>query len=166
MRGRPLGGLPIWEVMMLQVNIPGDRELVLAHAVFDFNGTLGFDGILIENVKGLLARLKTQLHCLIATADTHGTAAEAARTLGIEWVRVANGEEKAELVRSLDQVVAVGNGRNDIPMLRAAALGILVVGPEGTSAQAIGACDLLAPDIVRALELLLNPNRLIASLRM
>lgn len=62
--------------------------------------------------------------------------------------------------------VCIGNGRNDKLMLQAAALGIAVIGPEGASLDAIHAADIVVPDILAALDLLCNPLRLVATLRM
>jgi soluble P-type ATPase len=50
-------------------------------------------------------------------------------------------------------------------MLRAAAIGVAVLQAEGTAAAALQAADLVVPDINAALDLLLDPQRLIATLR-
>jgi soluble P-type ATPase len=50
-------------------------------------------------------------------------------------------------------------------MLDSARLGIAVIEAEGGSSDAIAAADIVMRDIVSALELLLNPKRLIATLR-
>ena len=47
----------------------------------------------------------------------------------------------------------------------AAALGIGVVGFEGAAVDALQASDIVAPGIQSALDLLLNPLRLVATLR-
>ena len=63
-----------------------------------------------------------------------------------------------------ERVVAVGNGANDAGMLQAAALGIAVLGPEGLAGEAWQAADVVA-GIHQALDLLLHPRRLVATLR-
>jgi soluble P-type ATPase len=50
-------------------------------------------------------------------------------------------------------------------MLAAAALGIAVNGTEGMSTAALLAADIYVPNILDALDLLLHPDRLRASLR-
>jgi len=45
------------------------------------------------------------------------------------------------------------------------ALGIAVVGPEGAAGAAVGAADVVVTDIRTALDLLLRPRRLVATLR-
>jgi soluble P-type ATPase len=62
-------------------------------------------------------------------------------------------------------VVAIGNGRNDRKMLDVAALGIAVCGAEGAAAETLQAGDIVVGRIVDALDLLLHPKRLMATLR-
>jgi len=50
-------------------------------------------------------------------------------------------------------------------MLQAAALGIAVIGPEGAAADTLHAADIVAPNIHAALDLLLHPLRVVATLR-
>jgi soluble P-type ATPase len=50
-------------------------------------------------------------------------------------------------------------------MLREAALGIAVIGPEGAAATAIAAADVVCRSIGEALELLLDDQALAATLR-
>jgi soluble P-type ATPase len=63
------------------------------------------------------------------------------------------------------QTVAFGNGANDALMLRKACLGICVMHGEGTSMQALLASDVLVASAEEALDLLLKPARLLATLR-
>lgn len=62
-------------------------------------------------------------------------------------------------------VVAIGNGSNDGLMLAKAALGIIVLGPEGAAVKALQQADVLVKDINDGLDLLLYPKRLVATLR-
>jgi len=59
----------------------------------------------------------------------------------------------------------VGNGLNDAGLLRRAALGIAVLGPEGLSRLALLAAEVVVGSVVDALDLLLKPHRLRATLR-
>ena len=72
-----------------------------------------------------------------------------------------------EVVRRLgaDHVVAVGNGANDGLMLEAAAIGVAVLGREGLAREAREGAHIVVPHINDALDLLLLPQRLIATLR-
>ena len=75
--------------------------------------------------------------------------------------------EKRRYVEDLgaEHVFAVGNGNNDIGMLRAARIGVAVCLAEGCSSESAAAADILVRSPLDALDLLLNTNRLIATLR-
>jgi len=155
---------------MIQVNIPGLGEYHLAHLVMDVNGTLAVDGELITGVAEKIASLQGQLTIHLLTADTHGRQAMIDAQLGLTAVRVKPGGEslqKAEYVRRLgnETVVAIGQGANDAEMLAGAQLGICVMSIEGVARETLLACDLVAPSILSAFELLEKPKRIIASLR-
>jgi soluble P-type ATPase len=79
----------------------------------------------------------------------------------------AQAESKRVFVQKLgsEHVVAIGNGRNDRMMLDEAALGIAVCGAEGLAAEALQASKVVVRDVVDALDLLLRPKRLVATLR-
>jgi soluble P-type ATPase len=62
-------------------------------------------------------------------------------------------------------VIAFGNGMNDVGMLRLAAIGVAVLGEEGVAIGALRAADVLALGPVDAIDLVLHPKRLIATLR-
>ncbi len=156
---------------MVEIEIPGVGTYTLTALVTDMNGTLTLDGKPIDGVQERLKALSQALEIHMVTADTFGTGAVVAEKLGLHLHRlVPDGTEalqKARLVRSLgaDSVVAMGNGSNDVAMLREAAIGIAVLGPEGSATEALLASDIVAPSILLALDLLLNPKRLAASLR-
>jgi soluble P-type ATPase len=50
-------------------------------------------------------------------------------------------------------------------MMEASSLGILIVGPEGAAADALQVADVVVRDVRDALDLLLRPKRIIATLR-
>ena len=62
-------------------------------------------------------------------------------------------------------VVAFGNGANDVGMLRAAAVGVAIMLAEGVATSALQVADVLAPGPLEAIDLVLKPKRLIATLR-
>jgi P-type E1-E2 ATPase len=156
---------------MLALDIPGRGKYDLVRLVVDVNGTLAEDGDLIAGVKARLVRLQRELDVIMITADTHGRQLAIDGELEMEAIRLEQGHpeawQKAELVRRLgsDATIVIGNGANDAQMLKEAAIGIVVVGPEGASIAALQNADIAAPSIVDALDLLLNPRRLIATLR-
>ena len=155
---------------MLEITIPGRKTLQLAYLMLDVNGTLALDGQLLPGVQARLAELSQSLEPWLVSADTQGTLATLAATLGVQSRRLEpeNGTaQKAALVKAFGaaQVVAVGNGANDADMLREAALGIAVLGGEGMAVSCLAAADVIVPDVLAALDLLLWPKRLIGTLR-
>lgn len=155
---------------MIPIEAPGWGKRAIEHLVIDYNGTMALDGHLLPGVDDRLALLSIRLRIHLVTADTFGTVADQTRhfELALKVLRGANqNQEKAEFVRRLGpmQVVAVGNGRNDTQMLKEAALGIAVIGAEGASPETIAAADVVCTDINDALDLLLAPRRLSATLR-
>jgi P-type E1-E2 ATPase len=152
---------------MRTFRIPGVGELELAHLVLDLNGTLSDRGELIDGVATRLAGLARDLELHLVTADTLGTADRLARSLPVSVTRISTGQDKAELVGRLGaaRTAAIGNGANDAAMLRAAALGIAVVGPEGASGSAVAAADVVCRSIDDALALLEDERSLASTLR-
>ena len=156
---------------MLTVEIPGCGRLALEHLALDLNGTLALDGEVLPGVAERLAALSPHLQIHLLTADTRGRGAATAAALGIRLHRLAPGGDEADQKRAFveslgaEGVAAVGNGANDAEMLAAAALGVAVLGPEGLALPAWQKADLVVPDINAALDLLLGPQRLIATLR-
>jgi soluble P-type ATPase len=155
------------EGKVLQIAIPGRDVLVLRHLVLDLNGTLALDGQVVAGVAARLDALRAHLRLHVLTAGTHGHMDECATVLGLQPLAIGNGREKRDHVRSLgpEQVVAMGNGANDVLMLQEAALAIAVLGPEGLCADALRAADVVVADPCAGLDLLLYPARLVATLR-
>jgi soluble P-type ATPase len=152
---------------MILIEIPGRGVIELLHAVFDVNGTLAVDGIPLPGVVDHLHMLAEQLSLHALTAGTHGNIPELERAFGFPLHKIVTGEEKVRFVKQLgpDGVVAFGNGRNDVAMLRVSAIGVAILAGEGVSIEALQAADVLALGPVDAIDLVLKPKRLIATLR-
>jgi len=155
---------------LIEIDIPGKGVYRFEHLVLDLNGTISLDGAVIEGVPERLELLGRLVDIVIVTADTQGKAKELGKDLRVEIHILHPGDEqeqKLRLVRQLgrDSTVSMGNGANDVSMLKESILGICVIGPEGASSEAISCCDLVTADINAALDLLLKSHRLIATLR-
>ena len=155
---------------MIKLEIPGSRTINLEHVVFDVNGTLAVDGTLLPGVPEAIAELRELLTIHLLTADTHGKQSQIDKELGLKAVRVKPGgeaEQKAAYVDLLgaERTAAVGQGANDALMLERASLGLCIISPEGTAQLTLHCADLIFPDIISALEALLSPTRMKASLR-
>ena len=155
---------------MLEISIPGYKTLSLYHLVMDYNGTLAVDGSLLYGVRSRLISLADHLQLHVVTADTFGMARSQLENLPCELAILPVADQaKAKLayIQRLgeNQVVAIGNGRNDHLMLKDAALGIAVIQGEGAARETCLAAQVLVPDILAGLDLLLIPKRLVATLR-
>lgn len=151
----------------MRIEIPGGAALEVSALVLDVNGTLTARGDLLEGVRERLAALAGELEIHLLSADTFGTLERVTGILAVPSAVVANGREKARFVETLGagRCVAIGNGVNDRAMLEAAVLGIAVVGPEGAAASALAVADIVCLSITDALDLLLEPRALVATLR-
>jgi P-type E1-E2 ATPase len=155
---------------MIEIKVPGRGVYRLEHLVLDVNGTIAMDGQLIEGVAGRLAELQDSIQIHLLTADTRGQQEAIAAQLEIEAAQTSPRNEaaqKAAFVADLgsEGVCAVGNGAIDAGMLRGARLAIVVLGEEGLAVEALNAADVVVPHINAALDLLLRPLRLVATLR-
>jgi P-type E1-E2 ATPase len=155
---------------MIIIHIPGVQELILKNLLLDFNGTLALDGIILPGVKELLAKLAEVLDITIITADTFGTVKEELSGLKCRIVICETRrqrEQKLDFLNMLNPATtcAIGNGSNDVLMLEKSALGICIIGHEGCSADALAKARVVCNNICKALELLLNHDRLKATLR-
>ncbi|MEB3101910.1 HAD family hydrolase [Ferviditalea candida] len=155
---------------MLTYDIPGAGRLAFGHLVLDFNGTIASDGVLISGVSERLETLSEKLRIHVITADTNGSVHRECEHLPLQVQVIGNMDqagEKARFIRGLgeDGIVAIGNGVNDRLMFETADLAIAVLGREGCSSEALMHGDIVVRDILDGLDLLLHPNRLIATLR-
>ena len=155
---------------MFEIDIPGFGPVKLHHLVSDFTGTLSVDGELLPGLKEKLNEIAAVLDLHILTADTFGKAKKE-----LEGVRCAihilTGEshdiQKEEFVQKLGagSVMALGNGNNDRRMLKAARVGVAVCLAEGCSRDAVVSADIVVLSPVDALNLIINPKRMKATLR-
>ncbi len=155
---------------MIKVAIPGYKKLVLKFLVLDYNGTLGLDGKLKKGVKEKIDLLSKDLEVHVVTGDTFNTASRYLEDVNCKLAIAPKERQdifKLNYIESLgkENVVSIGNGRNDVLMLEAAALGIAILGEEGLTKETILSCDIMVKNILNAFDLLLNSRRLMASLR-
>jgi soluble P-type ATPase len=159
----------------ITIEIPGFGRLDLRALVSDYTGTLACGGTLVAGVAERLARLDPLLDLHVLTSDTFGTARRELASLPVRVV-VLEGEnhdvQKARFVRDHfvpRHVVALGNGHNDRMLLQgvreAGGLAIAVDAGEGCAFETLRQAHLLIRGPAEALDLLLDPRRLKATLR-
>ena len=152
------------------LEIPGYKNIDIKSIVFDYNGTLAKDGHISEETKKLLKEICLVFNVYVITADTFGSVKNELKEFDLEVIVLSSSDhtkEKMEFVLSLDKetTIAIGNGNNDKMMLETATLSMAVTGDEGCSKDALLASNIVCKDIKSAMELLLYPKRLIATLR-
>jgi soluble P-type ATPase len=148
--------------------IPGQGSLTLKTIILDLNGTLSVGGVIPEGVKPRLDKLKEMgFRVLFFTGNTRGDADALAADLGIEWKLAKNADAKRYLAQGLDPetCVAVGNGLIDVELLKAVKLAVATLQSEGVHLQALLVSDIVVPNINDALDLFIDSQRLIATLR-
>lgn len=160
----------------LVVEIPGFGPVRIKTVLTDFTGTLSFVGVLRPGVVDRLRRLNRIVDVEVLTSDSFGTARDelakvplvpkilshAADGVALEKRVIAEGHDLAS-------VAAFGNGRNDRLMLQAVreggGLAIAVDNGEGCAVEAMLSANVFVVGSENALDLLLHPIRLKATLR-
>ncbi|WP_027720821.1 HAD family hydrolase [Maridesulfovibrio zosterae] len=155
---------------MISLDIPGFGKLDIEHLVLDYNGTLALDGNLLPGLGKLIKELAEDVQVHVLTADTLGQCEEELAELPVT-IHIIDGdtEDQAKLnyVNTLGTEICacIGNGRNDLLMLRESALGIIISGAECMSMKSARVADIGATDITNALGLFTHPVRLLTTLR-
>jgi len=152
------------------ITIPNYKTVAITEIVLDYNGTLAKDGVLKEDVKDLLTKLSEVYSVHVITADTFGSVHKQVEAYDVTVKVITSSDhtqEKADYVKVLGAVhcAAVGNGNNDVAMLKTAAIGIALLGDEGCATATLMASDITCKSIADALELFIYKKRLIATLR-
>ncbi|OZI12479.1 ATPase P [Bacillaceae bacterium SAS-127] len=156
---------------MVEINIPGRGLIKIKNLLLDYNGTIACDGKVIPSVKEKIEAInKKGIRVQLVTADTHGTASSQCVNMPIEIQVFDNSnaaENKREIAEKLgaEQCICIGNGFNDGQMFEACGISIIVIGEEGCSAKSLLKADIVCKNIEEAFDLILKPNRIIATLR-
>jgi soluble P-type ATPase len=155
---------------VIRITVPGRGSHTIEDLILDLNGTISVDGRLVRGVKEKLRELSRELEITIVTADTNRNAESLLADLPVRIHTIRENQESEQklavvLEKGKEKTVSIGNGCNDVSMLRESAIGICVVGKEGASPEPLMASDVVVPSINDALDLLLKPQRLRATLR-
>jgi len=155
---------------MIKIDIPGSRTIEAEHLVLDFNGTIAIDGRFIDGVLGLLVQVSADLKVHVLTADTFGTVQNELKGLPVTIKIIEPEQQIQQKLKYMNElgashVIAIGNGKNDHLMLRESALSIGIIQAEGAYSQIFFDTQIICSSINDALSLLINPKRLIATLR-
>jgi len=152
----------------MKYQIPGQGELEIKTIILDLNGTLSVGGKIVDGTQERTKKLKELgFKLVLFTGNTRGDADEIAKELDIEWMQASGAEQKKELAQNLDPetCASIGNGLIDLQLMQTVKLGIVTLQAEGVHTKTLLACDLMVPTINDALDLFIDQDRLIASLR-
>jgi len=152
------------------IEIPNYKTISIQHIVCDYNGTIAKDGAVLSEIKERFATLSDRYRLHVITADTFGSVIAQLDGYGAEIKILSSSDhtqEKADYITELGahHTIAIGNGNNDASMLKTATIGIALLGDEGCSTQTMLDSDIVCKDIADALDLIIEPKRLIATLR-
>lgn len=154
----------------MKFDIPGRKPFEIKNIVFDFNGTIAEDGILIKGVSENINELSRSFNFYIITADTYGSVENELKNTDCKVIKIPKSTQdisKYNFVKELgsDTTLAVGNGRNDKLMLKEAVLGIGILQDEGICTETLLNSDIVTKSVLDIFDYLRNKKRLIATLR-
>ncbi|MCF0149913.1 MAG: ATPase P [Firmicutes bacterium] len=155
---------------MITIEIPGrDAPVCIKSICLDYNGTIARDGQFFQSLEEPIRRLAKHADIYILTADTYGNVRQQCGHLPLKiWTFPREGAAlcKEAIVKELGEgVFAVGNGFNDIQMFDASEISVAVMEKEGFCGKLAAHADVIVSSPVDALDLLLKPDRLRATLR-
>lgn len=149
-------------------SVPGQGQLEINTIILDLNGTLSVGGVVPDGVKERLGVLKAKgLQLVFFTGNTRNDADELAAELGIEWKLAKDAADKRRLALELnpETCASVGNGLIDLELMQTVKLRIVTLQAEGVHTQTLLNSDIVIPNILDALDLFVDEQRLIATLR-
>ena len=149
-------------------NIPQGESFEINTIVLDLNGTLTVNGILSEETKQLIIKLKElEYKIVLISGDIRGNAKTIADELEIELLLGKTSAKKALQMKNLSKetTAAIGNARIDIGTFKNAKLSIATLQAEGIHTEILKYIDIIVPNINDALNLFINKKSLEGTLR-
>ncbi len=136
--------------------------------VFDLNGVLSVRGKIVKGVKERIKKLKKMgFNMHIFTGNQRGTANKISKELGIPFIVTKNSKEKKKELKKLNKkkCAVIGNSRIDSGMLKIARISIMTLQAEGIHVGALKNADILSPSINDAIDMFIEKNILISTLK-
>jgi len=155
---------------MINIEIPGYGNLHIKNVLIDYNGTIASEGKLIPSLKNIIEKLSKKVNLYVITADTFGTVSKEIENFPIEIIKIEKENERQQKVEALKKLgsqntISYGNGNNDKLIIKESVIGICIMGDEGCSRETLEEADLVINSIEKGLLLLLDENKLKATLR-
>jgi len=154
----------------MNLEIPGQEKIEIKDVVFDYNGTIAIDGLLIESVGEYINELANVVNFHVITADTYGSVEKALANINCKVVKISNENQdlsKLDYLLNLgkETTLCVGNGKNDRLMLKESVIGIALIQDEGACVESLLAANIACKSIMDIFAYFKEPNRIIATLR-
>jgi soluble P-type ATPase len=154
---------------MILIERPGQEPLEIEYLLIDFEGTLAMDRRVHPKAKDKINLLSKRLKIYIFAKEEKERVEEVLKRVKAEIVFLNRGEaskQKLELIQRLGafRTAVIGNGIDDLSIMKEAALGMVILGKEGTSGVLIQIANLVFTDVIDALDFLLKPLRQRATL--
>jgi len=158
----------------ITIDISGFGKLQINALLSDYTGTLSFAGKLSPGVRDRLVRLSQLVDIHVLTADSFGTAEEELRGLPLVCRKLSGPGEDSQKQRYAMELnprclASFGNGNNDRLHMKlvkeSGGVTIAVDNGEGCAHEAIRNAHIVVTGAANALDLLLEPTRLRATLR-
>lgn len=147
-------------------------NIAIENVVFDLNGTLSMGGNITPEVQEKIHQLSKKVKIFLLSSDTRGNLKDIGEKLGVNWHRVNDSSLSENVVKEkfveklgAENTIAVGNGKNDEFMLKKAKIGIAVIGEEGASVSTLLSADIIVTHPEDSLELILDPQKIVATMR-
>ena len=158
----------------ITIDIPGFGKVEINAILSDYTGTLSFNGKLVDGVIDRLLRLAQLVDIHVVTADSFGTAEKELRGLPLVCKRLEGEKEDVQKQHYAEElnprhVASFGNGNNDRLHMKlvkeSGGVTVAVDNGEGCAHEAIRNANVIVHGAANALDLLLEPTRLRATLR-
>ena len=152
----------------MRIEIPKGETIEINTIVLDLNGTLSVNGIVSDETKELIVKLKElNYRIVLISGDIRGNAKQISDELQLDLFLGATSNEKANQMQQFDKetTAAIGNARIDIGTFENAKLSIATMQAEGIHTAIIKHVDIIVPTIENALDLFINVKSLAGTLR-
>ncbi len=147
-----------------------DEKIELKYLLLDYTGTLSENGKMIDGVKERLEALSDKFERIeVLTSDTFGSAEKELKGLKLN-INILQGEAGTQKLQKLNELgaeycAAIGNGNNDVLMLKNARLSIAVINKDGCFAKLINEADIVACSTNDVLDGLIDTRKIVSLLR-
>lgn len=147
---------------------PEIGSLEINTIVLDLNGTLAVKGKIVNGAKERIQNLKKLgFKIILFSGDQRGNIKDICDDLDVEFKKASSQAEKEQFSLELncEKTAAIGNARIDIGTFKNAKLSIATLQAEGIHTDILDYVDIIVPSINDALDLFIDSDSLIATLR-